>query len=249
MKAAERLVLVSVHSFWAVAAVVLAGLTGSAAVAAAQEVEAVEPKPERRVVRPVPGPGARGLQPIDEREIRALKERSRGPVSESAAGIRLKPGVTAPAPPTGPVYTWRDGDRTLRARLQSDLAVTREGAIAPGSEREIVARTGRGVIVSSAAAASVDAQPVFRADSGALMTLPGGVLVIFDAGLDRAAGEAILAANGIGLGVVSPLGSLPNGVFVETEPGFPSLELANELAGLEGIRSSSPNWWRERAKR
>ena len=38
---------------------------------------------------------------------------------------------------------------------------------------------------------------------------------------------------------------LENGFLVQTEPGFPSLELANELAAQEGVVISSPNWWRE----
>ena len=33
-----------------------------------------------------------------------------------------------------------------------------------------------------------------------------------------------------------------NAFFVETEPGFPSLNLANELAEQEGVLISSPNW-------
>ena len=43
----------------------------------------------------------------------------------------------------------------------------------------------------------------------------------------------------------SELDFLDNGFFVETEPGFPSLELANTLAGQDGVILSSPNWARE----
>ena len=41
------------------------------------------------------------------------------------------------------------------------------------------------------------------------------------------------------------MGFLENGFLVETEPGFPSLELANALASQDGVVMSSPNWWTE----
>ena len=44
---------------------------------------------------------------------------------------------------------------------------------------------------------------------------------------------------------VSELSYAANGFFVETEPGFPSLDLANTRAGQEGVELSSPNWGRE----
>ena len=52
--------------------------------------------------------------------------------------------------------------------------------------------------------------------------------------------------NGIDLDRVSELDYLTNGFFVETEPGFPSLDLANALAEQDGVRVSTPNWWRDR---
>ena len=44
---------------------------------------------------------------------------------------------------------------------------------------------------------------------------------------------------------VSELDYVANGFFVETEPGFPSLDLANALAVQDGVEVSSPNWARE----
>ena len=41
---------------------------------------------------------------------------------------------------------------------------------------------------------------------------------------------------------VSELDFLDNAFFVQTDPGFPSLELANSLADEEGVLVSSPNW-------
>ena len=44
---------------------------------------------------------------------------------------------------------------------------------------------------------------------------------------------------------VSELDFVASGFFVETEPGFPSLDRANALAAQEGVEISSPNWGRE----
>ena len=108
--------------------------------------------------------------------------------------------------------------------LQSDLTVTQDGDVAPrenvapGSE----AAGPRGKATSD----SGQAQPVFRSQSGTLMTLPGGVLLALDETWEQPAVDAFFAYNGINLDRVSELDYLTNGFFVETEPGFPSLELA-----------------------
>ena len=155
-------------------------------------------------------------------------------------------GVTDPdrfKPPEGRIYTWKDGDRTLRAYLQEDLIVTRDGAVAAAGSR--VARTADGSIVRVAEAARSEDLPVFRSVSGALMTLPGGVLLIFDPAWGEAETDAFFAAHGIAPNRVSPLGELPNGFLVDTAPGLPSLTLANELADRDGVEISTPNWWQE----
>ena len=43
---------------------------------------------------------------------------------------------------------------------------------------------------------------------------------------------------------MSSLDYLTNGFFVETDPGFASLDLAKALAGQVGVELSSPNWRR-----
>ena len=156
-------------------------------------------------------------------------------------------GAGDTAPSRGRVYTWEDGDRTLRAFLQPDLAVTRAGAAATAETP--VARAGPGVIVRVADASEAEGEPVFRSSSGALMTLPGGVLLVFDRDWGKAKTDAFLASHGIAAARVSPLGAVRNGFVVATGPGFASLELANALAGEDGVVLSSPNWWRERATR
>ena len=157
----------------------------------------------------------------------------------------------AEARPTGPVqgtvYIWEDGDRTLKAWLQEDLTVRRDGAEAPAGT--FVVRTGNGAIVRvEGGRRSVD-PPVFRSRSGALMTLPGGVLLLLSPEWSRKQVDVFFAGNGIAPDRVSGLGWIDNGFSVRTAPGFPSLELANALAAQAGVELSSPNWWREHTTR
>ena len=86
---------------------------------------------------------------------------------------------------------------------------------------------------------------MFSTESGSLMTLPGGVLVMLDPQWDRARVEAFFERNDIERVRVSELDYAPNGFFVETDAGFPSLSLANLLAAQDGVVLSSPNWWTE----
>lgn len=154
--------------------------------------------------------------------------------------------VVRRGPPAGRIYAWDDGGRTRRAYLQEDLVVSRDGAVA-SSDIEVERTIGGPIVRVAEASRTADDLPVFRSRSGALMTLPGGVVLVLDAGWPQSRIEAFLAAAGVGTERLSPLGEIPNGFVVETAPGFPSLELANALAGLEGVRLSSPNWWRELA--
>ena len=136
-------------------------------------------------------------------------------------------------------YKWRDGDRTLEAVLQPALT---ESEILEGDDR----RQG---IADAVLAAQAEGLPVFRSQGGSLMMLPGGVLLVVDAGWSEEETAAFFAANEIPTSRVSPLSWLSNGYLVQTEPGFASLELANALAELDGVEISSPNWWRERSSR
>ena len=141
-------------------------------------------------------------------------------------------------------YTWQDGDRTMTVLLQDDLTVTQGGEIA--LREATTAATTRSDTVDKAASAGL---PVFRSPSGTLMTLPGGVLLALDETWSESETEAFFEDNGIDAERISELDYLTNGFFVETEPGFPSLELANALAEDDGVVISSPNWWRDHVAR
>ena len=144
----------------------------------------------------------------------------------------------------GSVYTWQDGERTMRAVLQEDLVVQDSSANTP--QDAVVAGGGKNSIVRKQAKDGGEAKPVFRSESGGgLMTLPGGIMLALDPEWDQAAVDKFFAGNDIQADQVMPLEFLDNGFFVETEPGFPSLELANSLAAQKGVTVSSPNWWRE----
>ena len=144
----------------------------------------------------------------------------------------------------GAVYTWEDGNRTLRVVLQTDLVVQETAANI--SEDVVVARGAKDSIVQRQTKHGQDARPVFRSESGGgLMMLPGGVLLALDPEWDQAKVESFFSLNGILADRTSELGFLENGFLVKTEPGLPSLDLANALAGQDGVMISSPNWWRE----
>ena len=162
------------------------------------------------------------------------------PVERSVQQARSKEEGDAP----GTVYTWEDGDRTLQAVLQSDLVVQENAAITP--EDEVVQRGAKDSIVRKQVKHGSDVQPVFRSGSGGgLMTLPGGVVLVLDPGWDQDAVESFFSWNGLSLEPASELDFLENAFLVETDPGFPSMELANALAGQDGVIVSSPNWSRE----
>ncbi len=141
----------------------------------------------------------------------------------------------------GTIYTWQDGDRTMRVVMQDELFVQETAANTPYDV--VVAEGVQGSIVQRQARHGPDASPVFRSESGGgLMTLPGGVLLALDPGWDEAAVESFFSRNEISTDLVFALGFLENGFLVETEPGLPSLELANALAVQDGVLIASPNW-------
>ena len=155
-----------------------------------------------------------------------------------------KGGAGATGPFEGDPYTWQDGDRTMTVKLQTDLVVEKGSG---GLPRDVVPANEDGTNIARSAdgQSKSDTLPVFRSESGALMTLPGGVLLVLSSEWSQAETNAFFSNNGIKMDRVSELGYVANGFFVETEPGFPSLDLANALAVQDGVEISNPNWGRE----
>ena len=131
--------------------------------------------------------------------------------------------------------------------LQNDLAVERVGAsadgegVAWGDDEVIVEKQGRH--------AGTSAPPVFRSSSGTLMTLPGGVLIALDHDWDQTRIDAFFATHGIEMSRVETRAFTINAFFITTEPGFPSLNLANTLSSQDGVVLASPNWQTEAVAR
>jgi len=143
----------------------------------------------------------------------------------------------------GQAYTWEDSGRTLTVYLQTDMVVEKGS---DGLPRDAVAaEEGGGNIVRGVEEQSRgDTLPVFRSESGELLTLPGGVLLVLDPEWSEGETNSFLSVNGIKADRVSELSYATNGFFIEAEPGYPSLDLANALAGQEGVELASPNWGR-----
>ncbi len=170
-----------------------------------------------------------------------------GPADVESAGGESKEAAPEPQQPTlGQMYTWEDGDRTLEVWRDPNLLVQPDS---DGITREdIIASTGDGVVVRGDAKESVPAKgdPVFWSSSGELMALPGGAVLVLDPSWDATAVDDFLERNGIDANRLTELDFVANGLFIDTEPGFPSLNLANSLAGQDGVELASPNWWIER---
>ena len=150
----------------------------------------------------------------------------RGRGTEEPPPSSLKPSAGA----AGAVYTWQDGDRTRRVLLQTDLVVDSGGTVVRSDSGDAQGKT----------------QPVFVSESsGELMTLPGGVVLVFESSWSGDQIDAFFSEQGIDGGRVEEQNFTTNAFFVETEPGFPSLTLANALAGEDGVLLGSPNWQRE----
>ena len=179
-------------------------------------------------------PGARGL----EREV-PLEEPTPGPVTRD-------PSVGASA--QGAEYTWRDGDVTRRVRVQLDL-VSQPSSQNRVSDVVVVDGGGRSIVRKRADDAAGTSDPVFRAESGQLMTLPGGVLVMLDGDWDSARIERFFSENSIAMSRVEEQIFAPNAFLVSTDPGFSSLQVANALAGQDGVIFAVPDWQTETTER
>ena len=211
----------------AIAAVVVLGVFAVGLIANAVLASEPEPGP---VNFPMPGP--------DDKLTLVVQAEPRAPLPPAERSATNYPSDQ------GTVFTWEDGASTRRVVLQNDLVLRSNDAV--NSEDDVIVRGVTNSIVQKASSGSLDPLPVFRSESGGgLMTLPGGVLVALDPEWDDQQVAEFFIQNGIELDRTSELGFIENGFLIDTEPGFPSLELANELAANEGVDIASPNWWRE----
>ncbi len=170
----------------------------------------------------------------------------RGGSSSLLRGRSLDDDAATPRGPStqsaqGHEYTWQDGDLTRRVWVQVDLVVKPRDRIR-ASDIVALEQGSRSIVRKTDGEAEGEGEPVFRSEFGELMTLPGGMLLALDAEWDSARINRFFSAQGIAMSRVQRHVFAANGFLVETEPGFPSLELANVLARQEGVILSSPNW-------
>ncbi len=205
--------------------------TGSSAEPPTKESSTEEPPP-RDIVFPDPPEKLHqliGSQPTVPSPQRSTTTTRTEPVSSNPANT----------------YTWEDGDRTLGVVLQTDLSVQNNSSI--NTTDTVVSKGVQESIVQIRDSHYRSSLPVFRSKSGGeLMTLPGGVLLALDPEMEQTEVDSFFSRNNISLDRVSELDFIENGFLVKTGPGFPSLELANELADQDGVLISSPNWRAER---
>lgn len=216
----------------------LAACAGSPPAARAEPSAPLQSSPSERVDEPLDSVVER--PPVEDTQQKpAQSDRREGPTEDEPFVNETK--SSPPTPGQGTEHSWQDGGRTLTVILQPDLVVLDASSGAPATDVRAV--NGDDVIVARSGAQGQDGLPVFKSASGDLMTLPGGVLLVLEPSWTQAEVDAFLGKNGIKPDRISELDYATNGFFVETEPGFPSLELANKLASQDGVIISSPNWW------
>lgn len=163
--------------------------------------------------------------------------------------------------------TWMDGDKERRVWLDEQVLVEfspESAADAWLSARARVLETsgaGQGrtrhwvlnddlrasslLAEMEARGAAANFSPGYRASAsehGALMALPGGVLVYMDPQLERPAAEQWLGARGL---TIQQKMSYGTGVYlVQSSSGADCLELASSLLESEEVVKTIPNWWR-----
>ena len=174
------------------------------------------------------------------------RERKSPPNIQPGASTKDEPpksGKTGTSPQSR-AYTWQDAGRTMTVLIQDDLTVGENGKLATHTPSQSNEQNGLGARDStgSADANEEPALPVFRSRSGSIMTLPGGVLLALDETWTTDEASAFLTRNSIEQSRISELEYLTNGFFINTEPGFPSLELANSLVLQRRVILQGNSW-------
>ena len=157
-------------------------------------------------------------------------------------------------------YTWQVKDKTFTVWLQSDLfAELNSDDTNDSVTTEKQANTLDGLVIDNPSlriwrfnetAISSKSEntrvPVFSdtPDGKSLRVLIGGIIVVLDPTLSTSAAEDWLEQrelNGKRLAIAN------NAFFVDTLPGFPSLELVNALTAENdaALIFAEPNWWQE----
>ena len=149
-------------------------------------------------------------------------------------------GPSVAASEQGAEYTWQDGAVTRRMRLQLDLVAQ---PTSQNRDDDVVAvdQGERSIVRRQERHEQGAGEPVFRTESGHLVTFPGGMLIMLDGAWDAAQVQSFFTNHGIDMSRVEGQTFGPNAFLVSTESGFAALELANDLAAEEGVVYAVPD--------
>ena len=149
-------------------------------------------------------------------------------------------GPSVAASEQGAEYTWQDGGVTRRMRLQLDLVAQPTSA---NRDDDVVAvdQGERSIVRRQERHEQGAGEPVFRTESGHLVTFPGGMLIMLDGAWDAAQVQSFFTNHGIDMSRVEGQTFGPNAFLVSTGSGFAALELANDLAAEEGVVYAVPD--------
>ena len=207
------------------------------------EPPAAEPSAARSTVGAVPDdlPERRGdLTAVATASSRSPAREGGGLLEADTSPRGPRYGPSAVASVQGAEYTWQDGGVTRRMRLQSDL-VAQPTSQNRGDDVVAIESGALSIVRKQARHEQGVGEPVFRTESGRLVTFPGGVLIMLDGEWDAARVGRFFWGQGIAMSRVEAQNFAPNAFLVATEPGFAALELANALAGEEGVVFSVPD--------
>ncbi|MCM2281835.1 MAG: hypothetical protein NDI61_08305 [Bdellovibrionaceae bacterium] len=166
------------------------------------------------------------------------------------------------------MHVWFEGDVRHEAHLQPGLVAEFGPSSMRGASSGLQKLAGTTIVKRSPGATiyrlspaamqkmaslptsqSARQSPVFRSSpqGGPLRALPGGVLVTFQGNLDEATARAWSQRHDVEFDRLLPLAQ-STVVVLKSQPGVPSLTLANRVRLLPEVMSATPNWWTEKWK-
>ncbi len=164
-------------------------------------------------------------------------------------------------------YTWHDGDREHRVWVDPDLVAefrTAAGTASlpgakifsdggPRTQGIRLWKVEQGTKSDAALRSAARDQPAARyspvlhdspSTDGPMRLLPGNVVAVLDPSWNRDAVAQWAARHKVR--IVRELTLAPNMVVLETAPGLPALELANNLYRSGEVKAAFPDWWTEK---
>ena len=157
-------------------------------------------------------------------------------------------------------YYWMDGDRRITLRLYPGLVADVPGdkwkmhKIDAGQIRSSKLKSPTMVVYELKdkslentefflEQAAPGISPVFKKRGGGFQALPGGYIVIFDEDMNQDSIANFFDSENISKDRISKISWSDRGFQVSDIPGLPSLNAANRLANMQGVKSAYPDIW------